>query len=335
MDLNGDGYRDIISGSWPGELFLFEGTKDGGFLPPVMIKDKDGKIINIGGGISDWQEGGILIKGSADFETTDEGTFVNYNGERLESTADRPIAISGTASVVRAADWDADGDYDLIVGDIDGNVHLITNDGTAKSYAFGEPEQLQADGEPLRVASRAGPTTTDWDGDGDIDLLVGAADGSVSLFDNTGSAKSPKLATAVELVEPGQVSYGQNAPKDPQRGGRSKICAADWNGDGRLDLLVGDYASQRTDQSGLTEEDKVRHEEIRKELEPINERYGELAQQLHGPDRVDSAEQRKVIMEEFNEVGERVRELRNQLPRESESHGWVWLFLRIDSAAPN
>ena len=328
MDLNGDGYRDIISGSWPGELFFFEGTKDGSFAAPVMIKDKDGKIINIGGGISDWQEGGILIKGNADFETTDEGTFVNYNGKRLESTAEKPIAISGTASVVRAADWDADGDYDLIVGDIDGNVHLLINEGTAKSYAFGEAKQLQADGEPLRVASRAGPTTTDWDGDGDIDLLVGAADGSVSLFDNIGSATSVKLAAAVELIEPGQVSCGQDSPKEPQRGGRSKICAADWNGDGRLDLLVGDYASQRTDLSGLTDQDKARHEEIRKELEPINKRSSELYQQLYGQEKVDSAEQRKAIQEEYSEVSKRVRELRDQLPRDSESHGWVWLFLR-------
>ncbi len=328
MDLNGDGYRDIISGSWPGELFLFEGTRDANFLPPVMIKDKDGKIINIGGGISDRQERGILIKGNADFETTDEGTFVNYNGKRLESTAERPIGISGTASVVSAPDWDADGDYDLIVGDIDGNVHLLTNEGTAKSYAFGEAKQLHADGEPLRVASRAGQTTADWDADGDIDLLVGAADGSVSLFDNTGSATSPKLAAAVELVGPGQVSYGKDAPKDPQRGGRSKICAADWNGDGRLDLLVGDYASQRTDLSGLTDEDKAGHEEIRKELEPINKRYGELSQQLYGPEKVDSAEQREAIQDEYNELSKRVRELRNKLPREYKSHGWVWLFLR-------
>ena len=328
MDLNGDGYRDIISGSWPGELFFFEGTKDANFLPPVMIKDKDGKIINIGGGISDWQDGGILIKGTADFETTDEGTFVNYNGQRLESTAENPIGISGTASVVSAADWDDDGDYDLIVGDIDGNVHLLTNTGTAKSYAFGEAKQLRADGKPLSVASRAGPTTADWDGDGDIDLLVGAADGSVSLFENVGSAKSPKLAAAVELIEPGKVSSGKDAPEEPRRGGRSKICAADWNGDGRLDLLVGDYANQRTDQSGLTDEDKARHEEIRKELEPISKRNGELFQQLFGPDKVDSAEQRKAIQEEFDEVGKRVQELRDQLPRESESHGWVWLFLR-------
>ena len=26
---------------------------------------------------------------------------------------------------------------------------------------------------------------------------------------------------------------------------RAKVCVADWNGDGRLDLLVGDFATQK------------------------------------------------------------------------------------------
>jgi hypothetical protein len=328
VDLNGDGYRDIISGSWPGELFLFEGTKDGSFAAPVMIRDRDGKIINIGGGISDWQEGGILIKGSAEFETTDEGTFVTYHGKRMESSFERPIAISGTASVVTAADWDADGDYDLIVSDISGNVHLLPNEGSAKSYAFGKEKPLRIGDDPIQIpARRAGVAAADWDGDGDIDLLVGAGDGSVSLFENTGSPTSPKLAAPVELVGPGKVGR-ENASKEPQRGGSSKVCAADWNGDGKLDLLVGDYATLKTDLSSLTDEDKARHEKIRKELEPINTRYSELSQKVHGPDRIKSQEQHKAIREEYNEVSRRMRELRDQLPREYENHGWVWLFLR-------
>ena len=51
MDLDGDGIRDLISGSWPGELFWFRGKGKGAFAPPVKLKDKDGKTINIGGGI--------------------------------------------------------------------------------------------------------------------------------------------------------------------------------------------------------------------------------------------------------------------------------------------
>ena len=45
MDINNDGHIDIISGSWPGEIFLFKGGPDHTFAAPEMIKDKDGNII--------------------------------------------------------------------------------------------------------------------------------------------------------------------------------------------------------------------------------------------------------------------------------------------------
>lgn len=328
MDLDDDGHHDILSGSWPGELYLFRGAADGSFAAGEMIKDKEGNLINIGGGIEERAEGGLLIRGKAEFERTDEGTFVVYRGKRIESTPDKPIATTGTASTVRAVDWDGDGDYDLIVGDIRGNVHLIPNEGTAKSYTFGKEKPLEADGKPLRAGSRAGPHPADWDGDGDLDLLVGAADGSVSLYRNMGSAKSPKLAAAVQLVPPGEVAYGADAPKEARRGNRSKVFTADWNGDGRLDLLVGDYATQKPDLPEPTAQEKAEHERIRKELEPVRERYGELIQKLQGRSRVRTQEQREKVYEEMREVSRRMSELRGKLPREYESHGWVWLFLR-------
>jgi len=301
VDLDDDGHQDILSGSWPGELYLFRGTADG-------IKDKDGNLINIGGGIEERPGGeGLLIRGHAEFERTDEGTFVKYRGRRIKSTPDKPIATTGTASTVRAVDWDGDGDYDLIVGDIGGNVHLIPNEGTAKSYAFGKDRQLEAAGQPLRVSSRAGPHPADWDGDGDLDLLVGAADGSVSLF-----------------------RYGADAPKEARRGNRSKVFTADWNGDGRLDLLVGDFATQKPDLPEPTAEEKAEHERIRKELEPVREQYSKLIQKLRGRSggRSRTQEEQEKIYEEMTKVSRRMSELRGKLPPEYERHGWVWLFLR-------
>ncbi len=323
MDINNDGHVDLLSGSWPGEIFLFKGGPDHSFAAPEMIKDKDGKIINIGGGIREGGfRGGISIAGNAKFETTPEGTFVNYQGQRIESTPEKPIGITGTASAAHAADWDGDGDYDLIIGDIRGKVYLVPNEGTPESYAFGKEKQLAS------VKSRAGPFTADWDGDGDLDLLVGADDGSVSLFCNTGSAKSPELASAVQLVPPGEKASGRQAPKDVRRGKRSKICVTDWNGDGRLDLLVGDFAAQKPDLPEPTPEKKAEHERIRKELELIREPYSELFQKLMGPSRVRTKEEIEQVQKEMEPIRKRMTELRSKLPREYERHGWVWLFLR-------
>src|SRR5690606_19466110 len=52
-------------------------------------------------------------------------------------------------------------------------------------------------------------------------------------FKNVGSRGSPELAEPVVLVPPPDGTDG--------RGVRSKICVTDWNGDGRFDLLVGDF----------------------------------------------------------------------------------------------
>lgn len=329
MDLNNDGHMDLLSGSWPGEIFLFKGGPDRTFDKPVMLKDKQGEIINIGGGISERQNGGVLITGSAKFETTDEGTFVVYRGKRIKSSPDKPAATTGSASTVRAVDWDGDGDLDFIVGNIKGDVVWVPNEGTPKDYAFGAPVQLKADNQPLKASSgRAGPFVADWDGDGDLDLLVGAENGSVSFYKNEGTRTSPKLAAAKQIVSPGKVTYGPSAPKDVRRGNRAKICVADWNGDGHLDLLVGDMTTQKPDLPESTPAQEAEYARIRKDLEPVTQRYSELIDKLMGNSRVRTEAEQKKVQEALREVGDRMQAMREKLPREYDTHGWVWLFLR-------
>jgi hypothetical protein len=328
MDIDGDGHVDLLSGSWPGELFLFRGTADHSFAAPEMLKDKNGEIINIGGGITHEANGRILIRGSAEWERTNEGTFITYRGKRLESTAEKPIATTGTASVVSAGDWDGDGDYDLIVGNIDGNVYLVPNEGTVKSCAFGKEKALAAQGRAVHVASRAGPCVADWDGDGDLDLLVGADDGSVSLYRNIGSRTSPQLAAPVPLIGATPARYGMQASTEAQRGGRSKICVADWNADGKPDLLLGDLAYLKPDLPAPTPEEKARQDRIRKELEPIMSRFNDATQRLVGPSRVRDTQERNKLLEERRQLARQIEALESKLPRETETHGWVWLFVR-------
>jgi len=337
VDINNDGNPDIISGSWPGEIFLFRGTNDHSFAAPEMIKDKDGKFINIGGGIrkdtmfNPWnknQPEGLLITGYAKFERTPEGTFVNYHGQRLESTPERPIAITGSASAAHAADWDGDGDYDLIIGTITGYVYLVQNEGTPESYSFGKEQQLKANGNSIHVNRSAGPFTADWDGDGDLDLLVGADDGSVSLYRNTGTTKSPELTSAIQLVPPVKDYSRGDPPKEVCRGKRSKICVTDWNQDGLLDLLVGDVSYQKPVLPEFMDEQKAEHTRIRNELEKEQEKFRSLSEKLYGTDQKQTKEQTEQLEKEHKEALNRMMELRSKLPAESESHGWVWLFLR-------
>jgi FG-GAP-like repeat len=81
----------------------------------------------------------------------------------------------------------------------------------------------------------------DWDGDGRLDLIVGAEDGSVVWYRNVGSAQEPKLEAARTLVGKSPIGWGGDEGRRANDWGlRVKPCVIDWNGDGRLDILLGD-----------------------------------------------------------------------------------------------
>jgi hypothetical protein len=187
-------------------------------------------------------------------------------------------------------------------------------------------------GQALRVSGDAGPFVADWDGDGVADLLVGAGDGSVSLYRNIGTAKVPRFAAAQTLVPAGETSFGADAPTKPRRGIRSKVCAADWNGGGRLDLLVGDFATQAPDLPEPAPEQKIKQDETRRKLTEVQRRYSELVQKIFGPNRAKTKDENDKAQKSMAEVQKEMQALNAQLPRQYDNHGWVWLFLRKPEA---
>ena len=245
--------------------------------------------------------------------------------EQIKHADGKPVK-QGLAAVVYAHDWDADGDLDLLVGDIEGQVHLVPNEGSKSKPAFGQASLLKVGNAPIKVPhGDAGPTVADWDGDGKFDLIVGAGDGAVVWHRNTGTEKAPALAAAETLVEAPKA----DAPA-PRRGTRAKAHAVDWNKDGKLDLLVGDFAYQEAPAPVLSPEQQAQQKEKRQAW--MNE-YAKLQQAPLD----ETPEARKARMKHMAELVAKFKELNAAqeaaAPQQPAYHGYVWLFLRQDGVA--
>jgi len=156
------------------------------------------------------------------------GKLLLYRG--VTSTTPPAFAAAEVLTTLAAgaapfvADWNNDGKKDLVVGTGAGAVLLYLNAGSDAQPQFAAGQVLAADGAPIGVGASAVPAVIDLDNDGDKDLLVGAGSGVVTKYLNSGSDAAPVLAAAGQLLAP--VS-GNAAP-----------AVADWNGDGRKDVLL-------------------------------------------------------------------------------------------------
>jgi hypothetical protein len=156
---------------------------------------------------------------------------------------------------------------------------------------------------------------------------VGAGDGSVWVYRNIGTRKEAKYAAGVALLPACKRSWNPvPADQEPDCPGlRCKICVTDWNGDGRLDLLVGDYWSQNSVAPKLTPEETKRRDELKARRDELNRKWGELYQKLEKDGKED--QETDDLKNVQNELGKVHQELQKLEPRAT-SHGSVWLYIR-------
>lgn len=287
MDLDADKQTDILSGSWPGELYIFRRQPDGSFAAAEKLLDENGKPINL-----------------------------------------------GHSSTVFAVDWNGDGANDLLVGNIMGDVHLVPGRLEAGKLKFTSPQRLEADGKPIQIASgESSPVAADWDDDGRLDLISGSENGRVVWFKNIGTVPEPKLEADRKLI--GESPFGwQGTPGPREWGIRVRPCVVDYNGDGRLDLLLGDrcgsFQAKPTQSAAEIAQERRANDrlpELRRAWASAFQEFQRLQTEDAAAAASGLADLRQRLSRLKDEIA-RVQEIQERYQPGYQSHGYVWLFLR-------
>lgn len=287
MDIDGDGHLDILSGCYSrmekdmaGLLYVLYGKGDGSFRPAEVLKGTDGKP--------------LIIPTEGDQQLT-------------EKICTRPFAV----------DWDGDGHLDLVVGNFSGTFYWFKGQGKGKFLP--KPELIKVGGSPLKInGAHSDPFVIDLDGDGSLDLVSGCSDGGVYWARNKAAkGKLPDLTPFQPLIKPGPpVKSGQLLRESDLTGPThaTRVWVADINGDGKLDLLVGDCVTLVSPAEGISDE------EFKKKYADWDKAFQAAQASLNS---ASDAKSREKASEEYNKVYSQ----RSAFMRE-EMTGFVWLYLQ-------
>jgi uncharacterized protein (DUF2141 family) len=233
-DIDGDGDLDAFLGTYYGNTFRFVNT--GSVAAPAFAGPSTFGVADVGyassPALADIDGDGDLdvFVGNADGNTIFFANTGSATSAAFAASVTNPFGLQDVGSYASPAfaDIDGDGDLDTFVGNADGDTVFFENLGTTSGPAFAAPVT-----NPFGltdVGYNASPALVDIDGDGDLDVFVGNADGNTIFFASTGAASA--LAFADPVTNPfGLIDVGSYASP----------AFADIDGDGDFDAFLGNY----------------------------------------------------------------------------------------------
>jgi len=231
VDWNGDNKKDLLAGDAFGYITIFLNT--GTNANPVLTNSGQlqvgGNTLNVIGKatpcVDDWNGDGLfdLLVGEEDGRIAlliNSGSPGNPQFAAMQYVQARGADLDVSPgpedrSVPEVVDLDGDGIKDLLVGEINGVVHFYSNSGTNTNPQFNSGVVLQTAAGDLDVGNYSRPEITDWDEDGDPDLLVGEEMGYVHLFINPGTSAIKDPAVPKQLPTGFQLFQNYPNPFNP------------------------------------------------------------------------------------------------------------------------
>lgn len=255
-----------------------------------------------------------------------DGSF--KQAEVLKGTDDEPLIIPADSNSITenictrptAADWDADGDLDLIVGNFAGSFYVFTGEGEGRFLP--KPDKIMTDHGPLKIQGvHSDPFPIDWDHDGDLDVVSGSSNGGVQWAENVACAgKAASFTGFRDLIMPhGNKRRGEQLSEDDLTGpsGSTRVWVDDVNSDGKLDVLVGDTVLLVALPDDLTKEESDRKQaQWQEEIAKASELYRE-AQASDDQNKLREAREKMVAL----------NGRRSEFISEDRT-GFVWLYLQ-------
>ena len=132
-------------------------------------------------------------------------------------------------------DWDEDGKKDLIVGNEGNEIRLFLNSGTNAAPVFTTYTIVITNSNLFRCS----PEVYDLNRDGKKDLIAGESGGYVYFYENIGTNASPSFQGLGERLK-------LDDGTDLKVSSGAHIDLMDWDGNGSMDLLIGDYNAYLT-----------------------------------------------------------------------------------------
>ncbi len=165
------------------------------------------------------------------------GTTEKPQYERAEKilAGDKHVDVYGMPSP-NFADFDGDGDLDLICGEFVDKLTWFENTGSRTHPRYAAGRYLTYNGKILKMdLCMIVPVALDWDKDGDVDLIVGQEDGRVAFLENSGEV----IDKCPEFLPP---RFFRQQADGLKFGVLVTPYSFDWDNDGDEDLICGNSA---------------------------------------------------------------------------------------------